>query len=80
MTKPDWLLNEPPRRPRNAQMTDSETIQSTEKDQPAAPKHPWAELKPDRFRREDGALRFTIVCLIALALFQAGLLIWMATR
>ena len=31
-------------------MTDSETIQSTEKDQPAAPKHPWAELKPDRFR------------------------------
>ena len=23
-----------------------------------------------RFRREDGALRFTIVCLIALALFQ----------
>ncbi len=33
-----------------------------------------------RFRREDGALRFTIVCLIALALFQAGLLIWMATR
>ncbi|MCQ4294945.1 hypothetical protein NAU58_05075 [Pseudomonas stutzeri] len=33
-----------------------------------------------RFRREDGALRFTIVSLIALALFQAGLLIWMATR
>ncbi|MCQ4324594.1 hypothetical protein CXK94_06675 [Stutzerimonas stutzeri] len=33
-----------------------------------------------RFRREDGALRFTIACLIALALFQAGLLIWMATR
>lgn len=33
-----------------------------------------------RLRREDGALRFTIVCLIAFALFQAGLLIWMATR
>ena len=31
-------------------MTDSETTQSTEKDQPAAPKHPWTELKPDRFR------------------------------
>ncbi len=33
-----------------------------------------------RLRREDGALRFTIVCLIVFALFQAGLLIWMATR
>ncbi|EWC40549.1 hypothetical protein GFL09_08115 [Pseudomonas stutzeri] len=32
------------------------------------------------FRREDGSLRFTIVCLIALTLFQAGLLIWIATR
>ncbi len=34
----------------------------------------------NRFRREDGTLRFTIACLIALALFQAGLLIWIATR
>lgn len=33
-----------------------------------------------RFRREDGTLRFTIACLIAFALFQAGLLIWIATR
>ena len=33
-----------------------------------------------RLRREDGALRFSIVCLVSLALFQAGLLIWMATR
>lgn len=31
-------------------------------------------------RREDGTLRFTITCLIAFAVFQAGLLIWMATR
>lgn len=34
----------------------------------------------NRFRREDGTLRFTITCLIAFALFQAGLLIWIATR
>lgn len=34
----------------------------------------------NRFRREDGTLRFTIACLIAFALFQAGLLIWIATR
>ncbi|TLX59330.1 hypothetical protein DN826_00605 [Stutzerimonas nosocomialis] len=33
-----------------------------------------------RFQREDGTLRFTIVCLVAFALFQAGLLIWIATR
>ena len=33
-----------------------------------------------RFRREDGSLRFTIACLIVFALFQAGLLIWIATR
>ncbi|WP_217473698.1 hypothetical protein [Stutzerimonas stutzeri] len=33
-----------------------------------------------RLRREDGMLRFTIACLIAFALFQAGLLIWIATR
>jgi hypothetical protein len=34
----------------------------------------------NRFRREDGTLRFTIACLVAFALFQAGLLIWIATR
>ncbi|UFH50861.1 hypothetical protein [Pseudomonas sp. KNUC1026] len=33
-----------------------------------------------QYRREDGSLRFTIVCLIAFAVFQAGLLIWIATR
>lgn len=33
-----------------------------------------------RLRREDGTLRFTIACLIAFLLFQAGLLIWIATR
>ncbi|MBM7059288.1 hypothetical protein JQX08_01075 [Pseudomonas sp. UL073] len=32
------------------------------------------------FKREDGTLRFTITCLVAFAVFQAGLLIWMATR
>ncbi len=34
----------------------------------------------DQLRREDSGLRFTIACLVALALFQAGLLIWIATR
>lgn len=33
-----------------------------------------------KYQREDGGLRFTITCLVAFALFQAGLLIWMATR
>lgn len=33
-----------------------------------------------KHRREDGSLRFTIVCLIAFSVFQAGLLIWMATH
>ncbi|MFV3404996.1 hypothetical protein ACNFIC_13660 [Pseudomonas sp. NY15463] len=33
-----------------------------------------------KYRREDGGLRFTITCLVAFALFQTGLLIWMATR
>ncbi|MGV2837332.1 hypothetical protein ACNPOQ_26715, partial [Pseudomonas shirazensis] len=28
----------------------------------------------------DGGLRFTITCLVAFAVFQAGLLIWIATR
>lgn len=31
-------------------------------------------------RRHDGALRFNIACLVSFALFQAGLLIWIATR
>lgn len=33
-----------------------------------------------RLRREDGTLRFSIACLVVFALFQAGLLIWIATR
>ncbi|MCY1292188.1 hypothetical protein D9M68_542280 [compost metagenome] len=32
------------------------------------------------FKREDGTLRFTITCLVAFAVFQAGLLIWIATH
>jgi hypothetical protein len=31
------------------------------------------------FKREDNNLRFTIACLVAFCLFQAGLLIWIAT-
>lgn len=38
------------------------------------------ERRLDRLKREDSSLRFTIACLVALALFQAGLLIWIATR
>ncbi|WP_252275362.1 hypothetical protein [Pseudomonas subflava] len=38
------------------------------------------ERRIDLFKREDSGLRFTIACLVALALFQAGLLIWIATR
>jgi hypothetical protein len=33
-----------------------------------------------RFKREDSSLRFTIACLVAFAVFQAGLLIWIATH
>ena len=33
-----------------------------------------------KYRREEGGLRFTITCLVAFAVFQAGLLIWIATR
>ncbi|WP_028239432.1 hypothetical protein [Stutzerimonas azotifigens] len=33
-----------------------------------------------QLRREDGTLRFTVACLVAFALFQGGLLIWIATR
>lgn len=38
------------------------------------------ERRIDGLKREDSGLRFTIACLVALALFQAGLLIWIATR
>ncbi|TBU88983.1 hypothetical protein [Phytopseudomonas dryadis] len=34
----------------------------------------------EQLKREDGGLRFTITCLVAFCLFQAGLLIWIATR
>lgn len=34
----------------------------------------------NRLKREDSGLRFTITCLVAFSLFQAGLLIWIATR
>ncbi len=33
-----------------------------------------------KFKREDTGLRFTISCLVAFAVFQAGLLIWIATH
>ena len=33
-----------------------------------------------KFQREDIGLRFTITCLVAFAVFQAGLLIWIATH
>jgi hypothetical protein len=38
------------------------------------------EEKVTKFKREDTGLRFTITCLVAFAMFQAGLLIWIATR
>lgn len=38
------------------------------------------EERIEHFKREDGSLRFTIACLVAFSLFQAGLLIWIATR
>lgn len=38
------------------------------------------EDRVERLRREDSGLRFTISCLVAFSLFQAGLLIWIATR
>lgn len=34
----------------------------------------------DSLRREDGTQRFTIACLVAFCVFQAGLFIWMASR
>ncbi|CAD5202275.1 hypothetical protein [Pseudomonas sp. FEN] len=38
------------------------------------------EERVSKFKREDTGLRFTITCLVAFAMFQAGLLIWIATR
>jgi len=38
------------------------------------------EEKVTKFKREDSGLRFTIACLVAFAVFQAGLLIWIATH
>ena len=38
------------------------------------------EHRVEALKREDSGLRFTIACLVALTLFQAGLLIWIATR
>jgi hypothetical protein len=38
------------------------------------------EEQVDRYKREDGGLRFTITCLLVFCVFQAALLIWMATR
>jgi hypothetical protein len=38
------------------------------------------EEKVSQYKREDTGLRFTISCLVAFAVFQAGLLIWIATH
>ena len=38
------------------------------------------EERVSQFKREDIGLRFTITCLVAFAVFQAGLLIWIATH
>ena len=38
------------------------------------------EEKLSRYRREETGLRFTITCLVAFSVFQAGLLIWIATH
>lgn len=38
------------------------------------------EEKVSQYKREDAGLRFTITCLVAFAVFQAGLLIWIATH
>ncbi|RAU41578.1 hypothetical protein DBY65_025520 [Pseudomonas sp. RIT412] len=39
-----------------------------------------AEEKVNKYRRDDSGLRFTIACLVTFAVFQAGLLIWIATH
>lgn len=38
------------------------------------------EDKVSKYKREDTGLRFTITCLVAFCVFQAGLLIWIATH
>ncbi|MFJ3487350.1 hypothetical protein ACIPL1_28600 [Pseudomonas sp. NPDC090202] len=38
------------------------------------------EDKVSKYRRDDSGLRFTIACLVTFAVFQAGLLIWIATH
>jgi len=38
------------------------------------------EEKVSKYKREDAGLRFTITCLVAFVVFQAGLLIWIATH
>ncbi|MGE8177910.1 hypothetical protein [Pseudomonas fluorescens] len=38
------------------------------------------EEKVSKYKREDTGLRFTITCLVAFSVFQAGLLIWIATH
>lgn len=38
------------------------------------------EERISQLEREDGTLRFSIACLVVFCTFQAGLLIWMATR
>ena len=38
------------------------------------------EHRIETFRRDDTSLRFTIACLTVFAVFQAGLLIWIATH
>ncbi len=38
------------------------------------------EERVNKYRRDDSGLRFTIACLVAFAVFQAGLLIWIATH
>lgn len=38
------------------------------------------EERIELYKREDGGLRFTITCLVAFCVFQAGLLIWIATH
>ncbi|MFK3973795.1 hypothetical protein ACI2KS_24070 [Pseudomonas sp. NPDC087358] len=39
-----------------------------------------AEDRVGKYRRDDSGLRFTIACLVTFAVFQAGLLIWIATH
>ncbi|GAB7531879.1 hypothetical protein PS3A_42930 [Pseudomonas sp. 3A(2025)] len=38
------------------------------------------EERVNKYKREDSSLRFTIACLVTFAVFQAGLLIWIATH